>query len=85
MWFFMAISKSELQSIILQSFPEATIEIVDLAGDEDHYSLSITDKSFAGMSLIKQHRMVKEVLADVLVSRLHAITINTKVQSQNGS
>jgi len=75
----MAISKVELESIILKSFPESTIEIIDLAGDEDHYSLSITDASFAGLSLIKQHRMVKEALADVLQSRLHAITIKTSV------
>ena len=73
----MAISKEELESIILKSFPEATIEIVDLAGDEDHYSLTVADKSFAGLPLIKQHRMVKEALAEVLVSRLHAITIKT--------
>ncbi len=73
----MAISKIELESIILKSFPEASIEIIDLAGDEDHYSLSIKDKAFVGLPLIKQHRMVKEALADVLVSRLHAITIKT--------
>ena len=76
----MAISKSELESIILKSFPESTIEIIDLAGDEDHYSLSIVDSSFAGLSLIKQHRMVKEALAEVLQSRLHAITIKTSAK-----
>ena len=73
----MAISKTELESIILKSFPEASVEIIDLAGDEDHYSLSIKDTSFVGIPLIKQHRMVKEALAEVLVSRLHAITIKT--------
>lgn len=73
----MAISKSELESIILQSFPDATIEIIDLAGDQDHYSLVISDKSFEGLPLIKQHKMVKAALADVLVTRLHAITIKT--------
>lgn len=75
----MAISKSELESIILKSFPESTIEIIDLAGDEDHYSLSIKDPSFKGLPLIKQHRLVKEALADILQSRLHAITIKTSL------
>lgn len=73
----MAIKKSELEYIILQSFPNATIEITDLAGDEDHYSLSIIDKSFDGLSLIKQHKMVKEALKEVLSTKLHAITIKT--------
>lgn len=74
----MPISKSELESILIHSFPAAIIEIVDLAGDEDHYSLIITDPSFEGLPLIKQHKMVKNALADVLHTKLHAITIKTK-------
>ena len=74
----MPITKTELESILLQSFPEADIEIIDLAGDEDHYSLSIKDASFTGLPLIKQHKMVKNALAEVLQSRLHAITIKTR-------
>ena len=73
----MAIIKSELEHIIRESFPNATIEIIDLVGDEDHYSLSIIDKSFDGLPLIKQHKMVKEALKEVLSTKLHAITIKT--------
>lgn len=73
----MAISKSELELIIKKSFPNATVEIIDLVGDGDHYSLNVKDKSFAGIPLIKQHKMVKNALAEVLVSRLHAVTIKT--------
>lgn len=73
----MAISEKELHSILHQHFPKAQIKIIDLAGDEDHYSLEIQDESFGGLSLINQHRMVKEALKEVLTSRLHAITIKT--------
>ncbi len=74
----MAISKTELESIIVKSFPKASkIEITDLAGDEDHYSLFIEDEVFKDLPLIKQHKMVKEALRDVLEKRLHAITIKT--------
>jgi stress-induced morphogen len=72
-----AISKIELEHIIRESFPNATIEIIDLVGDEDHYSLSIIDKIFHGLPLIKQHKIVKEVLKELLSTRLHAITIKT--------
>ena len=73
----MAISKSELEEIIKSSFPEARIEIIDLAGDGDHYSLHITDKIFESKPLVKQHRMVKDALKEVLHTKLHAITIKT--------
>lgn len=76
----MAISQEELHSILQQSFPNAQIKITDLAGDNDHYSLEITDRSFEGMPLIKQHRLVKDALKNALHTNLHAITIKTKVK-----
>ena len=74
----MAISKTKLISILQQSFPNAKIKITDLAGDQDHYSLDITCSSFKGLPLIKQHRLVKDALSEVLEKELHAITIKTR-------
>ena len=76
----MSISKIELISILKQSFPYAKIELEDLAGDENHYSLKIQDSSFKNISLIQQHKLVKLSLSEVLKSRLHAITIKTKYE-----
>jgi stress-induced morphogen len=74
----MAISQEHLHEILVKSFPNAKIKIQDLVGDQDHYQLEITDKSFAGISLIKQHKIVKEALREVLKTDLHAITIKTR-------
>ncbi len=73
----MAISESKLTSILQESFPNAKIKITDLAGDQDHYSLDIVCDSFKNIPLIKQHRLVKESLSEVLKGELHAITIKT--------
>lgn len=74
----MAISETKLISILQQSFPNAKIKITDLAGDQDHYSLDITCSNFKGLPLIKQHRLVKDALSEVLGGELHAITIKTR-------
>lgn len=79
---YMAISITELESIIKQSFPDSKIKLTDLAGDEDHYALEIEDASFAGQSLINQHKMVKGALSQVMESRLHAITIKTIISNR---
>lgn len=76
----MAIPESRLTDILQQSFPNAKIILTDLAGDQDHYALDITCKSFRGLSLIEQHKMVKHALSEVLQEKLHAITIKTKVE-----
>jgi stress-induced morphogen len=74
----MAISKNELEEILLHNFPEAKIDLVDLAGDEDHYSLIIEHEFFKEKSIIEQHKLVKLALKGILDSKLHAITIKTK-------
>ncbi len=74
----MAISEEELSLILQQKFPNAKIKLKDLAGDQDHYSLEINDPSFKNIPLVKQHKLVNTALAEVLHSKLHAITIKTK-------
>ena len=65
-------------SILQQNFPDAKIKLKDLAGDEDHYALEINDSSFKDIPLVKQHKLVNTALAEVLHTRLHAITIKIK-------
>ena len=73
----MPISKKELTSILYESFPDATIDLKDLAGDQNHYSLEINDVSFKNIPLMSQHKLVNTALSEILQSRLHAITIKT--------
>lgn len=75
---YMAISESKLTGILQQSFPNAKIIITDLAGDQDHYALDLTCKSFQGLPLIAQHKLVTQALSGVLQGELHAITIKTR-------
>lgn len=73
----MAIEQKELYEIVKLSFPNATVKIVDLVGDKDHYRIEIIDKNFVNKSKIQQHRIVHKALDSVLNNRLHAIEINT--------
>jgi stress-induced morphogen len=73
----MPISALKLQAILEHNFPNAQIKITDLAGDQDHYSLEIKCASFNNLTLIKQHKLVKDALSEVLKKELHAITVKT--------
>jgi stress-induced morphogen len=74
----MPIAQNELYQIIQKSFPEGKIEITDLVGDNNHYSVKIIDQSFAGKSRIEQHRMVNLALNKELRSEiLHAMQLKT--------
>ena len=54
----MAMNLKELESLIKEAFPDATVEIQDLAGDENHYSATVISSKFAGKTKIEQHKMV---------------------------
>ena len=42
----MALSIEEIKKLITSSIPDATIEIKDLVGDNNHYSAKIISKIF---------------------------------------
>ena len=74
----MPIKQTDLQEILTQNFPEAKIEIIDLAGDDNHYSVIIADKVFNGKNRIEQHRLVNKALNTYLDSGvLHAMQLKT--------
>jgi stress-induced morphogen len=76
----MPIAQKELQQILQEKFPDAQVDIVDLAGDDDHYSVTIIDKSFAGKTRIAQHKLVNAALGDVIKTQLHAMQLKTSAQ-----
>ena len=73
----MTIKKDDLLKIIEESFPESDIEIKDLDGDDNHFSVTIRSKKFIGLSRIKQHKMVYEALGNKMGNELHALSIKT--------
>ena len=73
----MAIAKIELEKLLKENFPQAKIEVIDLAGDDNHYSVKIIDEIFAGKTRIEQHKMVNSALKEILGDVLHAMQLST--------
>ena len=73
----------EIESLIKDAFPDATVEIQDLAGDGNHYSATIASSKFLGKSKIEQHKMVYSSLKGKMGNELHALAIKTK--EKNGT
>lgn len=76
----MAMEKELIKKLIKNSIPDADIIIEDLRGDGDHYSATITSKSFKGKSKIEQHKMVYESLEGKMGNELHALMLKTKTE-----
>jgi stress-induced morphogen len=74
----MAMHAKEIEGFIQTAFPDAEIKLVDLAGDGDHYELTVISKAFEGKSRIAQHQMVYAALQGHMGSTLHALALKTK-------
>lgn len=75
----MAMAAQDIIDMIKDSISDAEVELIDLAGDGDHYKAVITSASFAGMSRIAQHQMVYASLKGRMGGELHALALETKV------
>ena len=74
----MSVSIEEIKKMITSSIPDASIEIVDLAGDSNHYSAKNSSKLFNGISKIEQHKLVYKSLQGKMGKELHALSITTE-------
>ena len=74
----MAMNLKEIENLIKEALPDATIDIQDLAGDGNHYSATIVSSQFSGKSKIEQHKMVYNSLKGKMGNELHALAIKTK-------
>ena len=54
----MAIKQEEIHKLLKEGFPDADIEINDLAGDDNHYAAKIISSKFKGKTRVQQHQMV---------------------------
>ena len=74
----MALSVEEIKKHILEAIPDASIEIKDLMGDNNHYSALIKSKVFKGMNRIEQHKLVYKSLKGKMGNELHALSLTTE-------
>jgi len=69
-----------LQELLDQAFPDATeLNVEDRTGGGDHFQVTVASPRFTGLSLLEQHRLVNEALAEPLRDgTIHELRIKTK-------
>ena len=73
----MPMQANDIKTLIIQAFPDAKVEIKDLAGDGDHYAATVVSEAFRGKSRVQQHQMVYAALKGNMGGVLHALALTT--------
>ena len=68
----------DIVAMIKAAITDADVELIDLAGDGDHYKAIVTSPDFVGISRIKQHQMVYAALQGNMGGVLHALALETR-------
>ena len=75
----MAVAET-LASLLRGAFPDASeLAVEDRTGGGDHFQVVVESGRFAGLSLVEQHRLVYDALAEPLADgTIHELRIRTR-------
>lgn len=70
--------QEELEQLLKNNLEVKELAVIDLKGG-DHWQVDIVASDFNGLSKIKQHKLVYQVLAEPLANEsIHALVINSQ-------
>ena len=73
----MGMKAAEIEKFIKDAFPDAEIEMKDLAGDDNHWAATVKSAAFKGKSRVAQHQIVYAALKGNMGGVLHALQLTT--------
>lgn len=71
-------TSEEVRSRIMAGIPDATVSVTDTTGTGDHFSAEVVSASFAGKSMMAQHRLVYAALGELMRGPIHALQLETR-------
>lgn len=74
----MPMPADDIANLIREGVPDAQVEIIDLAGDGDHYKAVVVSEAFRGMPRVRQHQLVYKALQGRMGGELHALALETR-------
>ena len=75
----MPMPAADIERMIKTAFPDATVTLTDLAGDNDHWAAHVVSAAFKGKTRVQQHQMVYGALHGRMGDVLHALQLTTAV------
>ena len=70
---------NRLEELLREAFPGDEVSVEDRTGGGDHFQVTVATARFDGLSLLDQHRLVNEALAEPLHDgTIHELRIKTR-------
>ncbi|MCP9917709.1 BolA family protein [Cyanobium sp. ATX 6F1] len=74
------VQPEQVKAAIIESLPDAQVEVEDLTGGGDHLQVKVVSSAFDGLSRVRQHQLVYGALRRELASEaIHALALQTSL------
>ena len=60
-------------------------DVIDVAGDGQHFEALIVSSAFRGLSRLARHRLVYAALGDRMRAEIHALSMTTQTPEEHAS
>ena len=74
--------EKKIEQKLKKTLKDAKIFIQDMTGANDHFNVIIICDIFQGLSLIEQHRLIYDILSDMITKEIHALQLKTLTWEQ---
>ena len=76
-------TSEDIIHLVNQALPDAVVELEDLTGTSDHWSMRVVSSAFEGKSRIARHRLIYSILAEPLKGPIHALALTTQTPGES--
>jgi stress-induced morphogen len=72
-------AETHIEDLLRAAFPGGDVSVADRTGGGDHFQVAVVSPRFHSLSLVEQHKLVYEALAEPLADgTIHELRIKTK-------
>jgi len=70
-------TKEDILKRLTKNFKNSKIDVQDLTGNSNHYSILVISNDFTDISLIDRHKSIYSIFEDKMHLEIHALQIRT--------
>ena len=71
-----------IKNILRNKFKNDFVEVVDINGEGNHFSILVISNMFENMSLINRHKLIYQLFEKQLTNEIHALQIKTYTSNE---
>ena len=73
---------NKIKQKLVNIFKNDIIEVIDMNGMNDHFSIFVISDKFLNMSLIDRHKLIYKLFEKELTNEIHALQIKTYTKGE---